>query len=494
MVEYKNNFSRQNPSESLEKKYTVLSLDGGGVRGIMTVEILAELEKKIRKDGHPDFKITDKVDCVIGTSAGGLLALMLAAGYSATELCEPSAIENKESSKSNTQKQVSIMEEIIFDTFQNPSGIIQNLEEESKYNQEGLRKQLREKLNKKLKKVSDDAKMSDLNKTGKKLRVLITAAEFKDRDGGPHITAKIFDSENEYDQDFKLMDIGCATSAAPTFFNIVKISQKLPGKIFQQLELIDGGVYANNPAGIGFAYAAMKVKSENVRVISIGTGYEDINMESKQGVVDKLKVYLETKIGKKFKILDNNIENKHSILDWYSGELLFNVIFDVQKYYALLLETFAKQMNDNYVRINPPLKQKTELDDVKQEENLKEWAIEYLNSENGKSNLEKAAKILMEIEDYNAKALKQLKQTANLLVYAECIDQQPSKEIREQIALFSKFINSKFSDPQIEIDESKLDQTQINIELNLISLIKSKNLVRKQPEDTISQDSTSQDQ
>ena len=90
----------------LDKRYTVLSLDGGGVRGLMTTMILAEIEEKISAQLHEPFKITDAVDSIIGTSAGGLIALGLAAGFSACELRD------------------SVMEEMIPATFSKPRSSI----------------------------------------------------------------------------------------------------------------------------------------------------------------------------------------------------------------------------------------------------------------------------------------------------------------------------------------------------------------------------------
>lgn len=62
----------------VRKPYRILCLDGGGVRGILTVALLERIVK-----AHPDFM--DNVDFICGTSAGGILALLLAAGYSPTE-------------------------------------------------------------------------------------------------------------------------------------------------------------------------------------------------------------------------------------------------------------------------------------------------------------------------------------------------------------------------------------------------------------------------
>ena len=55
----------------------------------MSLKILAEIEKSLRvKKNRPDYKITEDIDCIIGTSAGGLISLALASGLSATELTE----------------------------------------------------------------------------------------------------------------------------------------------------------------------------------------------------------------------------------------------------------------------------------------------------------------------------------------------------------------------------------------------------------------------
>jgi patatin-like phospholipase/acyl hydrolase len=79
----------------VDKQCNILSLDGGGVRGLITVHLLAAIERKCReilKDPH--YKITQSVDLIIGTSAGGLLALALGCGYGANELIETNIMSN----------------------------------------------------------------------------------------------------------------------------------------------------------------------------------------------------------------------------------------------------------------------------------------------------------------------------------------------------------------------------------------------------------------
>ena len=64
-----------------EKKYRILALDGGGIRGLLTAILLERLEKAV-----PGW--LDRVDFLAGTSTGGILALGLAHGVSPSRLRE----------------------------------------------------------------------------------------------------------------------------------------------------------------------------------------------------------------------------------------------------------------------------------------------------------------------------------------------------------------------------------------------------------------------
>ena len=71
----------------IDKRYSVLSLDGGGAKGLMTCKVLEKIEQEFRRQtGNRNYKIIDAFDCVIGTSVGGLIAVALACGYSAKKL------------------------------------------------------------------------------------------------------------------------------------------------------------------------------------------------------------------------------------------------------------------------------------------------------------------------------------------------------------------------------------------------------------------------
>ncbi len=73
--------------EHLKNQVRILSLNGGGARGLFTISLLAEIERIIEeKQGINGFKVGDYFDLITGTSIGGILALGLAYGKSAREL------------------------------------------------------------------------------------------------------------------------------------------------------------------------------------------------------------------------------------------------------------------------------------------------------------------------------------------------------------------------------------------------------------------------
>lgn len=60
-------------------RITILSIDGGGVRGLIPSTILEFLEEKLQEIDGPDVRIADYFDVIAGTSTGGLVTAMLAA-------------------------------------------------------------------------------------------------------------------------------------------------------------------------------------------------------------------------------------------------------------------------------------------------------------------------------------------------------------------------------------------------------------------------------
>ena len=71
-----------------ERKRKLLALDGGGIRGVLTLQILAEIERQLaeRTGKGADFRLGDFFDYIGGTSTGAIIAAGLARGMSVAEL------------------------------------------------------------------------------------------------------------------------------------------------------------------------------------------------------------------------------------------------------------------------------------------------------------------------------------------------------------------------------------------------------------------------
>lgn len=67
----------------------LLALDGGGIRGIISVEILARIEKELRSaSGNPRLVLADYFDYVAGTSTGAIIATLVSLGFSVDDIRE----------------------------------------------------------------------------------------------------------------------------------------------------------------------------------------------------------------------------------------------------------------------------------------------------------------------------------------------------------------------------------------------------------------------
>jgi patatin-like phospholipase/acyl hydrolase len=66
----------------------LLALDGGGIRGLISVEVLAEIEMRLGRelDAGPGFVLADYFDYIAGTSTGGIIAVLLSLGWSAARI------------------------------------------------------------------------------------------------------------------------------------------------------------------------------------------------------------------------------------------------------------------------------------------------------------------------------------------------------------------------------------------------------------------------
>ena len=339
------------------KKIKILSIDGGGIRGIIPGVILTYLEKRLQDRTGTNLKIGDFFDLVAGTSTGGILAcLYLIPGE-----------DGKARYSANDAVQLYLQDgEEIFARSFFEKNILYALVR-PKYHVEHLEKYLLQ--------FFENVKLNQLIKP-----CLITAYEIAQRN------AVLFTSADAKDslRNFFVRDIARATSAAPTYFSPAHI-QSDEGQVFS---LTDGGVYANNPALCAYAEARktkfsslfndeMKVdcpSAKDMLILSIGTG-----------TVKKQYHYEDFDTAGTGKWLEPVID----ILMSANSE---TVDYQLTKMYETLNATDSK----DYYRIEPPLFEACpEMDDASAEnlEKLKQAGLCY-TEKNEKLLDEIAAKIL----------------------------------------------------------------------------------------------------
>ena len=228
------------------KLYKILSIDGGGMRGLIPALILVEFEKRT---GKP---ISELFDLVAGTSTGGIIAAGLnipdketrKAAYSAQDLVK--LFKNR--------GQTIFLQETLH-SITTGLGLL-----EERYSHQGLKKVLKEYCgDAELKSAITDILLVsyDLN-TNKPFF-------FKSR------LAKQWVRKN-----FMMRHIIRATTAAPSYFEPFKLLNMADQKTYHFL--IDGGVVANNPAMCAFTEATT-LKQSDILMVSLGTGSEKVSYQ-----------------------------------------------------------------------------------------------------------------------------------------------------------------------------------------------------------------------
>ncbi|WKD85231.1 Putative sporulation hydrolase CotR [Polaribacter huanghezhanensis] len=233
------------------KKIRILSIDGGGIRGILPGIVLTQIEQKLQKrTGDPNVKLSDMFDFMAGTSTGGILALayLTPNEENRPKLTAQEAV-NIYLNRGNEIFNVSNWQKI-----KSGKGIT-----DEKYNASELEGALDD--------TFEELKLSNLLKP-----CIISSYDI--RNGKPHFF-KQHKSNNEI-YNFKIKDVARATSAAPTYFQTALIKNE----IGTPYPLIDGGVFVNNPSlvaysevrSMNFENIENTPSAKNMMIVSIGTG------------------------------------------------------------------------------------------------------------------------------------------------------------------------------------------------------------------------------
>lgn len=240
-----------------DRPLRILSIDGGGIRGLIPAVLLAKFEEKIREK-DPDGSIADYFDLFAGTSTGGILV---------SGLLSPS-INKYHKWNYNAYELIDIYREwgpkIFANTFGHRVKSGFGLKS-SKYPSKGL----------------DDCLQAyfgnlSLSQLGKPCLIPSYDVERKKT----HFFTR-HDAREDFNQDFYLWDVIRSTTAAPTYFEASTIYSLGDFRNRQRYTMIDGGIYAHNPALCAYAEARAnpyfrkitdEVSASNMILFSLGTG------------------------------------------------------------------------------------------------------------------------------------------------------------------------------------------------------------------------------
>jgi patatin-like phospholipase/acyl hydrolase len=218
----------------------ILAIDGGGIRGLIPAVVLADLERRTGR------RTAEMFDLIAGTSTGGILACGLtrpgeeggAPVFTAADLIGLYESEGPEIFHRSLLKRIESVEGYVDERYDDVA------------------------LNAALRRYLDGTRLSQAVTD-----LFITAYEIERREAFFFRSSR---ARTDSTYDFTFVDAARATSAAPTYFEPVRVSDVAGASSYA---LIDGGVFALNPAMCAFAELAAGGRRDEIElVVSLGTG------------------------------------------------------------------------------------------------------------------------------------------------------------------------------------------------------------------------------
>lgn len=212
--------------------FKILSIDGGGIKGLYSASILKKFEEKFNTI------TSDHFDMICGTSTGGLIALAIALKISASKICD---FYTEEGPNIFPNQRLGFFKQIAFG---------------GKYSDMGLKESI--------KKIFGEKLIEDCDN-------LLCIPSYSVTEAKPKVF-KYDHREGDLTRDNKapIVDIALATSAAPTYFPLAE------SDFYNNEQFIDGGVWANNPTLVGLLEALNNFVGngkdyESIEILSISS-------------------------------------------------------------------------------------------------------------------------------------------------------------------------------------------------------------------------------
>ena len=273
----------------------ILALDGGGIRGILTLQMLARIEEMLRaRTGNQDMVLSDYFDLIGGTSTGAIIASALSLGWPVSRI-------NK------------LYLEFGNDIFQ------------SSFFRMGL---LRPKFSAKAVQDGLEREYGDIRLGGPEVKTGLGIVVKRIDTGSPWIIHnnpkglyfnQMPGSASTPNKDYLLRQIVRASAAAPTYFQpeLISVTSDMQGAF------VDGGVSPfNNPALQLLMLAALKnhglnwpVGSDKIQIVSLGTGTKTLALEQQK--VMKMSA-VELGVRGLSSLMDDSAALNEQLLQWMS--------------------------------------------------------------------------------------------------------------------------------------------------------------------------------
>ncbi len=235
----------------MSNTFRILSIDGGGVRGVYPTHVLRCIEERLQ------INLFDAFDMIAGTSTGSIIAAGVVTGIPAGDIVKM----YKEHGAEIFRKK----------SFFCSGGSLKSMFQpmfESIYDAQYLKTVLAD--------VFQDKRMGEIGKP-----LLLPATDIGN--GCVHVLKSGYSKEFTRDNDVLIVDAVMASCSAPTYFDPHKIDHYL---------LADGGLWANNPslAAVIDAQKRLGIDQGDIQILTVGTGHSKkmygTNVSKKWGLIN----------------------------------------------------------------------------------------------------------------------------------------------------------------------------------------------------------------
>jgi Patatin-like phospholipase len=229
-------------------RFRILCVDGGGIRGLISALVIERFERLLQERDGEDARIADYFHLLAGTSTGGLIALALA---------QPNPPSADQLASFYVDDGPRIFHRSLARKLRTLWGVIG-----PKYDDDPLREAVLARVG--------EGRLADARRD-----LLVTAYDMTNR---RPFFFKRWRARDERAWNFPVLDAALSTAAAPTYFPSHEPLDPTSGEPLGRA-LVDGGVFAANPAVAAIAEALgrnsdppARLDLEDLLVVSIGTG------------------------------------------------------------------------------------------------------------------------------------------------------------------------------------------------------------------------------